>query len=209
MISARTAYRSCPDARRGDDCLAIVNAFSAAHPSAFQGVGDAAAVDALCHVVRGMSLEKRTRSAWAAWDGCRLAGYYDPAPPPEAWDAVLHCCASQRLPERALNLLDEMRSLQVPRSPDTYAAVLKAVSTAPQWHRSYRLLADDVLDSMEGDRVAPSPAVYTALVTCAGACGAYVAATAALVHAHTHRAHRPPCQHRSCRHTVAQDGLQP
>ncbi|KAK7234079.1 hypothetical protein SO694_00146037 [Aureococcus anophagefferens] len=140
---------------------------AAAHPGAFEAASDDAA-NALTAVVRGYSLEKRSAAAWASFDAAVAAGYYDPSPPAEAFDAVLHCCAHQQLPERALNVVDDMRRNGVPRTGATYAALMKAVATAPQWHRAYRLATDDVLDAMEGDRVAPTPALYVHLI---GACG--------------------------------------
>ncbi|KAH8073138.1 hypothetical protein JL721_3117 [Aureococcus anophagefferens] len=117
---------------------------------------------------RAAALAKRSAAAWASFDAAVAAGYYDPSPPTEAFDAVLHCCAHQQLPERALNVVDDMRRNGVPRTGATYAALMKAVATAPQWHRAYRLATDDVLDAMEGDRVAPTPALYVHLI---GACG--------------------------------------
>ncbi|KAH8068938.1 hypothetical protein JL720_12146 [Aureococcus anophagefferens] len=140
-------------------------------PASLQEKLDAAsddAANALTAVVRGYSLEKRSAAAWASFDAAVAAGYYDPSPPTEAFDAVLHCCAHQQLPERALNVVDDMRRNGVPRTGATYAALMKAVATAPQWHRAYRLATDDVLDAMEGDRVAPTPALYVHLI---GACG--------------------------------------
>ena len=154
-------------ARAADDAVAIVDAMAAAHPGAFEAASDDAA-NALTAVVRGYSLEKRSAAAWASFDAAVAAGYYDPSPPAEAFDAVLHCCAHQQLPERALNVVDDMRRNGVPRTGATYAALMKAVATAPQWHRAYRLITDDVLDAMEGDRVAPTPALYVHLI---GACG--------------------------------------
>ena len=84
----------------------------------------------------------------------------------------------QRLPERALQGLDDMREAGVRPAASTYAALLKAAATAPQWHRAYGFLSDEILDKLEGEGIAPTPDVFDALVRCAGACGDYVAARA-------------------------------
>ena len=43
------------------------------------------------------------------------------------------------------------------REPDVTAfnAMLRAVSSAPQWHPTHALAVDDVLDAMEGENIAP------------------------------------------------------
>ena len=98
-------------------------------------------------------------------------GALEPAPPRRAFDGYLEALALQRLPERALQVLGDMREAGVRPAAATYAALLRAAATAPQWHPAYGFLTDEILDAMEGDGVAPSAELFDALVRCAGACG--------------------------------------
>ena len=53
-----------------------------------------------------------------------------------------------------------MREVGVRPAAATYAALLRAAATAPQWHPAYGFLTDEILDAMEGDGVAPSAALF-------------------------------------------------
>lgn len=156
-------------ARAFDDCVAIADAAFDALPEEFNDNVDGCSSDLIREVVRVAVDTKRIASALTTFEGGKALKLCDVDP--EYGVLLVRCYAEQRLPERALNFVDEMRVKDIARTPQLYAALFNAVATAPQWHRTYSRLVDDVLDEMQGDLVAPSPAVYDALIKTAGRCG--------------------------------------
>lgn len=157
-----------------DDAAGLVDDFEASDAVGFKDRG----ADAVAEVVLGFAKAGRAADAVATFDAARVVGLMEPAPPRRAYDGYVEALAVQRLPERALQVLDDMREAGVRPAASTYAALLKAAATAPQWHRAYGFLSDEILDKLEGEGIAPTPDVFDALVRCAGACGDYVAARA-------------------------------
>ena len=189
--AARKAWDAAPAARRtaAGWTLIVRLAAAAGAPDAAAGLVDewaardaagfaAAGQGALAEVVLGFARAGRAADAVATFDAARALGALEPAPPRRAFDGYLEALALQRLPERALQVLGDMREAGVRPAAATYAALLRAAATAPQWHPAYGFLTDEILDAMEGDGVAPSAELFDALVRCAGACGDHVAAAA-------------------------------
>ena len=108
------------------------------------------------------------RGRWARWSAPPRRAFYGY---PRRW----RCsgCPSARCRSWATCARSGVRPAAA-----TYAALLRAAATAPQWHPAYGFLTDEILDAMEGDGVAPSAELFDALVRCAGACGDHVAAAA-------------------------------
>ncbi|KAJ8608573.1 hypothetical protein CTAYLR_005981 [Chrysophaeum taylorii] len=183
---ARVAFRKCDDlsrpapwlallasarrARNFEDCLFIADAAFERLPEPFCRNEDGCADRLVSEVVRVAAATRRPAAAWATFEAAEVLGFCDPAGP-ETYAALMRCCAVQQLPERALNLLGDMRDLKVPRSPEVFAALLDAVAEAPQWHPTYARLVDEVLDEMQSEDIEPSPDVYRALINAAGRCG--------------------------------------
>ena len=170
--AARKAWDAAPAARRtaAGWTLIVRLAAAAGAPDAAAGLVDewaardaagfaAAGQGALAEVVLGFARAGRAADAVATFDAARALGALEPAPPRRAFDGYLEALALQRLPERALQVLGDMREAGVRPAAATYAALLRAAATAPQWHPAYGFLTDEILDAMEGDGVAPSPSI--------------------------------------------------
>lgn len=165
-----TLLEAARRAKAFDDCIAIADAAFEAFPGQFASNDMGCADQLVAEVVRVAADTRRVAAAWATFDGARVLGFCDP-PTPELYVSLLRCCAEQQLPERALKLVDEMRHEGVPRDADVYAALVGAVAEAPQWHKTYARLVDEVLDDMQGDGVKPNEAIYVNLIVSASRCG--------------------------------------
>ena len=86
-----------------------------------------------------------------------------------------HCALTSRA-ERAFFYVDEMRSLDLTPTIDTYRALIRACAEAPHWVPGYEDIIFDALYQIEGAELEPTVEIYDAIIYAFGRAGDATAA---------------------------------
>jgi len=166
-------------ARAGEfeDCVAISNEAYKTAPSLFKNNISNCTTEMITDMCLAAINAGRATTCMTIFETGQMQAFFEPYPSQEMYHILLRACAYKQLPEKALTLLDQMQEYSIPRSQETYAQLMMAVAQAPQYHRAYARLTDDILDEMDGDDLIPTTELYTALITACGRCGDARAAT--------------------------------
>ena len=160
-----------------DDAFALADAAFDALPEKFTKNVDGCAGDLTIDLCLASVNAKRAALCWSTFDAARNLEYFDPAPPTEMYEILMRWCQLTKLPEKALGLVGEMQAFGVRRTAKVYDGLLASAAEAPQYHRAYARLTDEILDEMQGDLLDPTPATYIALINACGRVGDSRAAT--------------------------------